>query len=153
MQVILLQALSLYTQINNWPPSYASAIVLEHYRNASGEHYVRMIYREVLPDPPSTPFTAITNTTVFAQVDHPLIVQNTELHKRFKCNTVFGEHWLADNQSTEYICTMDQFYSAIVNLLPVDWDQECSSAARMSQQKLYSLILFVVLFVCACLIK
>lgn len=118
--VLLLQALNMYNQIDLKPPSYCSAIVIEHYRKQDNTDEIRIIYRQILDD----------------NVDNNFILSDI--------NLTFDHCAPIETQ----FCSLSKFEKLIQPLIIADneqWNKKCSNSAQTASMPM-SIILFSIIF-------
>lgn len=124
-QVLLLQSLSQYGQIGEWPTTYSSAIVFEVYKIA-GKNYLRSLYRQIPPveDQDSVKYGS------YELKDSPLNIST--------CNDAQANFGAGKE---EYLCSFENFKKLIADKIPVNYEEECrSNGAAVSQAEIWTLL-------------
>lgn len=122
--VLLLQALNMYNQIDLKPPSYCSAIVIEHYQKQDDnrEDQIRIIYRQILN----------SNNN------------NNDNYIHLDINLTFN-HSRGETQ----FCSLSQFEKIIQPFIIGDneqWHKKCSNSAATISMQTMSIILSLFIF-------
>ena len=115
-QVLFLQAFNIYDQINNWPTSYSSAIVIEVYNQTEGVYLLRLLYREV-----STTDSSTDPNDRYQLIDHSLNITS--------CPNV---EWVFLQNQIEPLCPFKDFQNLIQDKVPVHYDEECRVSSSTS---------------------
>ncbi|XP_027198202.1 prostatic acid phosphatase-like [Dermatophagoides pteronyssinus] len=119
-QVILLQALELYDQIDRKPPSYSSAIVFEHYQTLSSmtkdtKHFIRIIYRQIFNK----------------------FIPPKELSKFYVSDRILTMNSCHDEFKNEKLCSFEEF-DKITRPLRIlneqEWNAECFEMNHITDQ-------------------